>query len=109
MQILHSVQDDKPLSKRSGRITPIRKFQPEMQILRLRLRMTTREGFEAGGSPPMEKFRTATADPSPSAQDGSVGGMRESPPIRTLQKTIPNHLGADSVSGMCERCSTWSG
>ena len=47
---------DKPLSKRSRRITPIRKFQPEMQILRLRcapLRMTN-VGFEfkAGILPP---------------------------------------------------------
>jgi len=36
----------------------MRKFETEMQILRLRLRMTTREGFEAGGSPPMRKFET---------------------------------------------------
>src|ERR1700741_1779593 len=68
----------------------MRKFEPEMQILRLRLRMTTREGFEAGGSPPMRKlpgttavshgtvFRpeseNATADPSAAPQDDSAKG-----------------------------------
>jgi hypothetical protein len=66
----------------------MRKFETEMQILRLRLRMTTREGFEAGGSPPMRKlpgttavshgtvFRpeseNATADPSAAPQRLSV-------------------------------------
>src|SRR5579863_5383891 len=68
----------------------MRKFEPEMQILRLRLRMITREGFEAGGSPPMRKlpgttavshgtvFRpeseNATADPSAAPQDDSAKG-----------------------------------